>query len=88
MTPIHAKTRETTLTKRQLKLVRFIAEFSDEHGYPPTYRQMMKFMEIATCNSILCHLKALRRKGVLTWADNKARTVRLNQLIPILGEVG
>ena len=36
------------LTKRQLEILNLIRQFQQDHGYPPSYRELMK-----TCGHIL-----------------------------------
>jgi len=53
------------LTDTQEKVLRFIAEFSAEHGYAPSYREIMVHMGYTSTNGVACHIKSLRKKGYL-----------------------
>ena len=51
------------LTKRQQEIFDFIKRYSSDHGYPPTVREIGKRFGIGNPNGVVCHLKALVRKG-------------------------
>jgi len=69
----------TDLTARQSQLLNFIRKFTAKSGYPPTVREMADYMEVAFNNGVVCHLKALKKKGCVEWEPNKARSVRLTE---------
>jgi repressor LexA len=64
------------LTERQRKVLEFILDAIDEHGYPPTLREIGNVMGIRSTNGVNDHLRALERKGYLTREDMKSRTLR------------
>lgn len=64
------------LTKRQAKVLEFIVEFCEDHGFSPTFREIGKRFRIRSPNGVMCHLEALRAKGAVTWRRNQARTLR------------
>lgn len=57
----------------------FIRDFTREAGFPPSTREMMDHFGFTAPNGIMCHLKALRKKGFLAWQPNLARTFRLTE---------
>ena len=59
------------LTHRQQQALDFIASCLDEHGYPPTLREIGEHMGIKSTNGVNDHLRALERKGYLTREDMK-----------------
>ena len=65
----------TTLTDRQLEVLRFIAREIDERGYPPTIREIGEALDIRSTNGVNDHLKALERKGYLTRDPVKSRAL-------------
>jgi repressor LexA len=65
----------TSLTERQLEVLRFIARQIDEAGYPPTIREIGEALDIRSTNGVNDHLKALERKGYLTRDPVKSRAL-------------
>jgi repressor LexA len=65
----------TGLTDRQLEVLRFIAAQIEEHGYPPTIREIGEALDIRSTNGVNDHLKALERKGYLTRDPVKSRAL-------------
>lgn len=65
------------LTKRQTAIVAFIHDHRVEHGYPPTLREIQREVGVKSPNGIMCHLKAIRKKGYLRWGETKARSIVL-----------
>ncbi len=63
------------LTDRQLEVLRFIAVQIEEHGYPPTIREIGEALDIRSTNGVNDHLKALERKGFLTRDRVKSRAL-------------
>ncbi len=63
------------LTERQLEVLRFIARQIEDHGYPPTIREIGEALDIRSTNGVNDHLKALERKGYLTRDPVKSRAL-------------
>jgi repressor LexA len=68
---------QTTLTPKQQQIYDFIAQRIDDRGYPPTIRDIGKQFEIKSPNGVMCHLKALEKKGYIVRDGNSARAIRL-----------
>ena len=64
------------LTKRQRMVLDYIIDHIQDHGYPPTIREIGDHMEIRSTNGVNDHLKALERKGYLERKDAKSRALR------------
>jgi repressor LexA len=65
------------LTSQQRCLIFEIIDYQAKHGFPPTIRELCGLMRISSPNGIMCHLKALKKKGCLTWQPYKPRTIAL-----------
>lgn len=52
------------LTDRQLEVFRLIYETARDRGYQPSIRDMMETFGFSP-NGVMCHIKAMRRKGYL-----------------------
>jgi repressor LexA len=71
----------TPPTARQLRVLRYISQFIDSHGYSPTVREIGKRFRFSP-NGVVCHLTALRKRGCITWVDGSARTLRVLVEVP------
>jgi repressor LexA len=66
-----------TLTSRQQRVYDFIHDQISNRGYGPTVREIGEFVGIKSPNGVICHLRALERKGMITRAANKSRAIEL-----------
>ena len=66
-----------TLTPRQRQVYHYIKGCITNRGYGPTVREMMKGFGIKSPNGVMCHLKALERKGYIERDACLARGIRL-----------
>lgn len=66
-------TATETLTKKQMRVLQFIARYIAEKKYPPAIRDIQSFMSISSPNGVICHLNALVRKG---WIRREPLTSR------------
>lgn len=65
------------LTPRQQKILDYIRDFQDRHGYPPSRRELAGHFRIYP-GSVQDHLKALVRKGHVKREPNRSRGLSLN----------
>ena len=65
------------LTKRQLEVYKFIREKIRGRGYGPTVREIAAQFDINSPNGVVCHLKALVKKGMITREPNMSRAIQL-----------
>ena len=82
------------LTKRQLAVYEFIRDKIQNRGYGPTVREIGEAFEIRSPNGVMCHLKALERKGLITRRPNMSRAIELSREVlneskglPLVGSV-
>ncbi len=66
-----------SLTKRQKDVFEFIREKILNRGYGPTVREIGEQFEISSPNGVVCHLKALERKGLISREKNMSRAIQL-----------
>lgn len=66
-----------TLTARQQRVYDYIHERISNRGYGPTVREIGEFLGIKSPNGVICHLRALERKGMISRAANKSRAIEL-----------
>jgi len=67
------------LTHQQQAVYDFIRRKIIERGYGPTVREIGEHMSIKSPNGVMCHLRALERKGMLTRTANKSRAIELTE---------
>lgn len=65
------------LTERQKAVYDLIRELIIRRGYGPTVREIGEHFAIRSPNGVMCHLKALERKGLLRRCPNKSRAIEL-----------
>ena len=89
------------LTTRQQEIWQFLAEYVDEHGYPPTVREIGNAVGLASPSTVHAHLANLERAGLLRRDPTKPRAIELvgrrrtempshavdRPLLPLLGRI-
>jgi repressor LexA len=65
------------MTKRQRMVYEFIRDKIRNRGYGPTVREIGEQFGIASPNGVMCHLKALEKKGLITREPNMSRAIQL-----------
>jgi repressor LexA len=81
------------LTDRQHEIYEYIREQIENHGYPPAIRDICDAFKIKSPNGVMCHLRALEKKGLITRGEGLARAIRLadhrspGPALPFLGRV-
>ena len=85
------KPLKQNLTSAQNELLEWIKNYIDEFQHSPSIRQMMEAMSLKSPAPIQSRLKHLQMKGLISWQEGKARTLKLveelSSGIPILGSV-
>lgn len=74
------------LTKQQQVVYDYIREKIVSRGYGPTVREIGEYMNIKSPNGVMCHLRALERKGMILRRANKSRAIELTEPISRLVE--
>ena len=65
------------LTTRQRKVYMLIRDKILNRGYGPTVREIGHHFGISSPNGVMCHLKALEKKGLITREPNMSRAIQL-----------
>ena len=71
-----------SLTNRQREVYEFIREKIRHRGYGPTVREIGAQFKISSPNGVMCHLKALEKKGLITREPNMSRAIMLSTETP------
>jgi repressor LexA len=81
------------LTQRQREIYDFIRSKIESRGYGPTVREIGLGFDIKSPNGVMCHLKALEKKGLIIREGFSARAIQLVDYhpgsagLPLLGNV-
>ncbi len=70
------------LTARQREIYEFIRGKIQGRGYGPTVREIGNEFGIKSPNGVMCHLKALQKKGLIHREANMSRAITLLQDTP------
>ena len=88
------------LTGRQQEIWKFLTDYVDEHGYPPTVREIGEAVGLASPSTVHAHLANLERAGLIKRDPTKPRALELRRdpkpeparvsdvhRLPLVGEV-
>ena len=67
----------TPLTRKQAEIYEFILQYSREHGYPPSVREISTAVHLKSPSTAHFHLKKLEAEGYIQKADGKTRAITL-----------
>jgi repressor LexA len=73
-------TQETRmLTGRQQEIWKFLTDYVDAHGYPPTVREIGEAVGLASPSTVHAHLANLERAGLIKRDPTKPRALELRR---------
>jgi repressor LexA len=88
------------LTPRQQEIWKFLTDYVDAHGYPPTVREIGEAVGLASPSTVHAHLANLERAGLIKRDPTKPRALELRRdpraepaadadvhRLPLVGEV-
>lgn len=85
---------EDKLTQRQKRVFDFICRQLDEQGICPSIREIAQEMGFSSPNGVMCHLRALEKKGLIEREDKISRGIALTEQadaerygLPLVGRV-
>jgi hypothetical protein len=64
-------------TKKQKELLSFIETFIGEHGYSPSYREIMNGLKYTSVATVALHVNNLIKRGHLRKRDHSARSLEV-----------
>jgi repressor LexA len=71
-------TKLSTLTPRQRDIYEFLKDKILNRGYGPTVREIGNEFGIRSPNGVMCHLKALEKKGLISRESHMSRAIQLS----------
>ena len=82
-----------SLTARQRAIYEFLKDKILNRGYGPTVREIGSQFGIRSPNGVMCHLKALEKKGLITREPHMSRAIQLTESpearmsLPLAGQI-
>jgi len=82
-----------TLTPRQKEVYDFLKDKIINRGYGPTVREVGEEFGIRSPNGVMCHFRALEKKGLINREPNMSRAITLTEGInrgaslPLAGQI-
>jgi repressor LexA len=67
-------------TKKQQALLQFVDGFIREHGYGPSYREIMTALGYKSVSTVAIHINGLIAKGYLNRRDNSPRSLEVTTI--------
>ena len=64
-------------TKKQYELLQFLKTFIAEHGYSPSYREIMNGCNYTSVSTVALHVKSLIKRGHIIKRDKSARSIEV-----------
>ena len=64
-------------TKKQRELLTYISAFIAEHGYSPSYREIMNGLSYNSVATVALHVNSLIKRGQLNKRDRSARSLEV-----------
>lgn len=64
-------------TKKQRELLTFIEQFIGEHGYSPSFREIMTGLNYTSVATVALHVNNLIKRGHLRKRDHSARSLEI-----------
>jgi len=71
-----SQTASMNLTPKQLRVLRFVRSFREEHGYSPTLREIAAELGVSKI-TVFQHLRALEKRGAIRRGRYQARAIEL-----------
>ena len=65
------------LTKKQLAVLDFIRDFTEENGHCPSYREVMEGLGLTSVSAVAEHIDNLVAKGALLKTPGEARSLEV-----------
>ena len=72
-----ASSKKQDVTKRQREIFEYVRDQIVERGFGPTVREIGTHFGIRSPNGVMCHLRALEKKGLITRESNMSRAIKL-----------
>jgi repressor LexA len=76
------------IIKTKQRILKAIQDFMEDHGYPPSIREIAKKVGLKSTKAVKVHLDNLAKQGLIDRIACQARSIRIKpKPIPIIGRV-
>ncbi len=65
------------LTKKQLVVLEFVENYTEERGFSPSYREIMTGLGLTSVSAVAEHVDNLVNKGILRKVSGAARSLEI-----------
>jgi repressor LexA len=82
-----------SISDKQRQILNFVGDFTDERGYPPSVRDIVRGCGISSTSVAQYHINVLRRRGYIRRDPDVSRSIALVservsfQSVPLLGTI-
>lgn len=91
ITPMESKNKSiythkyngVNLTKKQYDILMYIKSYRKENGIAPSFRDISLRFNLAGITAVICHVKTLRKKNLISWTPGMARTLQLTDTVAV-----
>ena len=92
--PPRAKEAQVAQSERQTRILAYIHDYLDEHGYPPTIREIGRRVGISSTSVVNYHLNKLKDQGLVERDGRVSRGLKLGRelarglsggVVPLMG---
>lgn len=67
------------LSQRQRMILQYIQQHTENHGYPPTVREIGEAVDLSSSSTVHAHLKALEERGYIKRDAVLTRAIKITQ---------
>ena len=67
-----------SLSPKQQQIYDYIVDFSAQHGYPPSVREIGEYVGLKSPSTVHFHLKGLKAAGFISQQEGKTRAITVN----------
>lgn len=64
-----------SLSPKQQQIYDYIVDFSAQHGYPPSVREIGEYVGLKSPSTVHFHLKGLKAAGFISQQEGKTRAI-------------
>ena len=65
------------LTKKQLAVLNFVEDYTEENGHSPSYREICEGLGLSSVSAVAEHIDNLATKGVIRKTPGEARSLEI-----------
>ncbi|MCL1819519.1 MAG: transcriptional repressor LexA [Oscillospiraceae bacterium] len=78
------------LHRKQVEIHKFLIEFTEQNGYPPSVREICSAVNLKSPSTVHSHLRKIEAAGLISIDNHKTRAIKIEGQrggVPIIGRV-